>query len=85
MYQSDTSEDSRMMNNGSPTIKLEYTNLSNQNDRNPTGPKTWTPDDMESALDALRNHNMSLTKVFINFIFYFLSFLPFKFPKNIFM
>lgn len=83
MYQSDTSEDSRMMNNGSPTIKLEYTNLSNQNDRNPTGPKTWTPDDMESALDALRNHNMSLTKVFINFI-YLLTLHPSKL-KNIFL
>lgn len=27
------------------------------------GPKTWTQEDMEMALDALRNHNMSLTKV----------------------
>lgn len=27
------------------------------------GPKTWTQEDMELALDALRNHNMSLTKV----------------------
>ncbi|KAL7025673.1 hypothetical protein ACKWTF_013590 [Chironomus riparius] len=26
------------------------------------GPKTWTPSDMESALEALRSHNMSLTK-----------------------
>ncbi|XP_063228494.1 longitudinals lacking protein, isoforms H/M/V-like isoform X2 [Bacillus rossius redtenbacheri] len=26
------------------------------------GPKTWTQEDMELALDALRNHNMSLTK-----------------------
>lgn len=26
------------------------------------GPKTWTPEDMDAALDALRNHNMSLTK-----------------------
>ncbi|VEN52360.1 unnamed protein product [Callosobruchus maculatus] len=26
------------------------------------GPKTWTQEDMEMALDALRNHNMSLTK-----------------------
>lgn len=31
------------------------------------GPKTWTQEDMDMALDALRNHNMSLTKViFIN-------------------
>lgn len=27
------------------------------------GPKTWTQEDMDMALDALRNHNMSLTKV----------------------
>lgn len=27
------------------------------------GPKTWSQRDMESALDALRNHDMSLTKV----------------------
>ncbi|XP_049819634.1 protein bric-a-brac 1 isoform X2 [Aethina tumida] len=26
------------------------------------GPKTWTQEDMDLALDALRNHNMSLTK-----------------------
>lgn len=26
-------------------------------------PKTWSQHDMENALDALRNHNMSLTKV----------------------
>lgn len=25
-------------------------------------PKTWTQEDMDAALDALRNHNMSLTK-----------------------
>ncbi|KAG5671683.1 hypothetical protein PVAND_001868 [Polypedilum vanderplanki] len=29
---------------------------------NNSGPKTWTPSDMESALEALRSHNMSLTK-----------------------
>lgn len=27
------------------------------------GPKTWTQEDMDLALDALRNHSMSLTKV----------------------
>lgn len=26
------------------------------------GPKTWTQEDMDVALDALRNHNMSLSK-----------------------
>ncbi|XP_065162272.1 uncharacterized protein [Atheta coriaria] len=30
--------------------------------RHSAGPKTWTQEDMERALDALRNHNMSLTK-----------------------
>ncbi|GLV34646.1 pipsqueak [Carabus blaptoides fortunei] len=30
--------------------------------RHSGGPKTWTQEDMELALDALRNHNMSLTK-----------------------
>lgn len=30
------------------------------------GPKTWTQEDMELALDALKNHNMSLTKVSLN-------------------
>lgn len=34
-----------------------------------SGPKTWTQEDMEMALDALRNHNMSLTKVSY-FLFY---------------
>lgn len=33
------------------------------------GPKTWTQEDMDMALDALRNHNMSLTKVDIKGIF----------------
>lgn len=32
------------------------------------GPKTWTQEDMELALDALKNHNMSLTKVTISTI-----------------
>lgn len=30
------------------------------------GPKTWTQEDMDLALDALRNHSMSLTKVMCN-------------------
>lgn len=29
------------------------------------GPKTWSQEDMDQALNALRNHNMSLTKVII--------------------
>lgn len=33
------------------------------------GPKTWTQEDMDMALDALRNHNMSLTKVNKNIFF----------------
>lgn len=35
------------------------------------GPKTWTQEDMDMALDALRNHNMSLTKVTKYFFWYF--------------
>ncbi|XP_044747858.1 protein tramtrack, alpha isoform isoform X2 [Coccinella septempunctata] len=35
---------------------------SSDTSRNPGGPKTWTQEDMDMALDALRNHNMSLTK-----------------------
>lgn len=27
-------------------------------------PKSWTQKDMDNALEALRKHNMSLTKVF---------------------
>ncbi|XP_063698335.1 protein bric-a-brac 1-like isoform X2 [Culicoides brevitarsis] len=33
-----------------------------KNGEGSSGPKTWTPEDMDAALDALRNHNMSLTK-----------------------
>lgn len=29
--------------------------------------KDWTQEDMDAALDALRNHNMSLTKASITF------------------
>lgn len=29
-----------------------------------SGPKTWSQEDMDQALNALRNHNMSLTKVY---------------------
>lgn len=35
--------------------------------RNSSGPKTWTQDDMDGALDALRNHNMSLTKASVTY------------------
>ncbi|KAI8117508.1 Protein bric-a-brac 2 [Lucilia cuprina] len=31
------------------------------------GPKTWTQDDMNSALDALKNQNMSLTKASVTY------------------
>lgn len=34
----------------------------NDSKGNNSGPKTWTPSDMEAALEALRTHNMSLTK-----------------------
>lgn len=63
IYQSDASEDSKVgiLDNSS----MQYTNLTSPNagdPKTPSGPKTWTAEDMESALDALRTHNMSLTK-----------------------
>lgn len=42
------------------------TNGQNDN-RTPGGPKTWTQEDMESALEALRSHNMSLTKASVTY------------------
>lgn len=94
MYNSDTSEDSMMIANGSPHDQKEphYTNLDQQHGLGGSvcgpgpggagggggmsggagsgsgekgqfnGPKAWTQDDMNSALDALKNQNMSLTK-----------------------
>ncbi|GAB0096961.1 broad-complex core protein isoform X1 [Sergentomyia squamirostris] len=72
MYNSDASEDSKMLSNGSPSNSNsgtpQYTNLTPQHEnRTPGGPKTWTQEDMEAALDALRNHNMSLTKASVTF------------------
>jgi transcriptional regulator of acetoin/glycerol metabolism len=54
------------------TLGGGHHNNNNNNNQNMTptsdgknannGPKTWTPNDMEAALEALRSHNMSLTK-----------------------
>jgi transcriptional regulator of acetoin/glycerol metabolism len=74
MHSSDTSEDSKMHsdhNGGSlqyitlgNSVQTSSASLSAANDSKNTnsGPKTWTPNDMEAALEALRTHNMSLTK-----------------------
>lgn len=65
MYNSESSEDTKMNVNESPSESAspQYTNLTSQNEKNAqNSPKTWTQEDMDSALDALRNHNMSLTK-----------------------
>lgn len=72
MYNSESSEDSKMNASGSPSghSSPQYTNLMGPNDKNattPGGPKTWTQEDMESALDALRTHNMSLTKASVTY------------------
>lgn len=73
MYNSDTSEDSMMIANGSPHDQNEphYTNLDQQHGGDMkgqfNGPKTWTQDDMNSALDALKNQNMSLTKASVTY------------------
>lgn len=74
----DTSEDAKMQteqNGGNHGQQLQYITLggnnvststattpTNDSKGNNSGPKTWTPSDMEAALDALRTHNMSLTK-----------------------
>ena len=44
--------------------------LSVQSNSQHHGTKSWTQDDMDGALDALRNHDMSLTKASGTFIFY---------------
>ncbi|XP_046810104.1 nuclear transcription factor Y subunit beta, partial [Lucilia cuprina] len=72
MYNSDTSDDSMMIANGSPHDQNEphYTNLDQQHGDMKgqfNGPKTWTQDDMNSALDALKNQNMSLTKASVTY------------------
>ncbi|KAL9913403.1 BTB-domain-containing protein pipsqueak isoform 2-T9 [Glossina fuscipes fuscipes] len=74
MYNSDTSDDSMMIANGSPHDQNEphYTNLDQQQHGGElkgqfNGPKTWTQDDMNSALDALKNQNMSLTKASVTY------------------
>lgn len=73
MYSSDTSEDAKMQNDSNGG-QMQYITLGGNNNNNGTptndskangnggGPKTWTPNDMEAALEALRSHNMSLTK-----------------------
>lgn len=68
MYNSDTSDDAKMQTDQNGSGQLQYITLGNNNPtptsdgKNNSGPKTWTPNDMEAALEALRSHNMSLTK-----------------------
>ncbi|XP_074028796.1 uncharacterized protein isoform X2 [Leptinotarsa decemlineata] len=45
-----------------PGIKTNGHSENTQRSHTGGGPKTWTQEDMDMALDALRNHNMSLTK-----------------------
>lgn len=60
---SDTSEDTPMNESSSDRSSPQYTNLTSQNEKSSqNSPKTWTQEDMDSALEALRSHNMSLTK-----------------------
>lgn len=79
MYNSESSgEESKMHLNGSPSATAtttdqdphqspQYTQIGEMKSNTPGGLKTWTQDDMESALDALRTHNMSLTKASITY------------------
>lgn len=57
--------------NGSPSQdpndSPQYTTLGEMKTGTQGGPKTWTQEDMESALEALRTHNMSLTKASITY------------------
>jgi transcriptional regulator of acetoin/glycerol metabolism len=67
MYHSDTSDDAKMQTDQNGSGQLQYITLGNNttptsDGKNNSGPKTWTPNDMEAALEALRSHNMSLTK-----------------------
>ncbi|CRK88121.1 CLUMA_CG001906, isoform A, partial [Clunio marinus] len=67
MYHSDTSDDAKMQTDQNGSGQLQYITLGNNSTpsgdgKNNSGPKTWTPNDMEAALEALRSHNMSLTK-----------------------
>ena len=68
MYNSDTSDDAKMQTDQNGSGQLQYITLGNNistptsDGKNNSGPKTWTPNDMEAALEALRSHNMSLTK-----------------------
>lgn len=50
-----------------PTSNGNGTSAAAEANRNSAGPKTWTQDDMDGALDALRNHNMSLTKASVTY------------------
>lgn len=71
-HHSDTSEDSKMHTDQNGGHHLQYITLGNNivasgntptsDSKSNSGPKTWTPGDMENALEALRSHNMSLTK-----------------------
>lgn len=82
MYNSESSEESKMHLNSSPSATTtpindqepnqspQYTQIGEIKTGSGStlgGPKTWTQEDMESALDALRTHNMSLTKASITF------------------
>lgn len=70
MYNSESSDESQMHLNGSmDNMSPQYTTLVGINELKSTqgGPKTWTQEDMDSALDALRTHNMSLTKASVTY------------------
>jgi transposase len=59
LYQSDASNDSKMVES---MDHVDVGNDANGGGGPNGGPKTWTQDDMDAALNALKTHNMSLTK-----------------------
>lgn len=48
--------------NGNNTNANNSTNNSNNGNNSTAASKMWTPEDMDAALEALKNHSMSLTK-----------------------
>lgn len=67
MYHSDASEDAKQEKvDGDDTSQFLACSTSTP-DSKATVPKTWTQESMDSALEALRTQNMSLTKASVTF------------------
>lgn len=67
MYQSDASEDAGHLNKTTEGDEFGGAGACSTPDAKHPVPKTWTQESMDSALDALRTQNMSLTKASVTF------------------